>query len=109
MSPHIILCVFHKVRSIEFLELEYTKGNITNFEVMGEDSLLIFFFQKYDQQDRKCTQFFYNRRNYTKIYPLQSEKEAHEALDMFIHEVGVPHELQTDGAKTLTGSEWKKM
>ena len=27
---------------------------------------------------------------------------------MFMYDVGVPHELQTDSAKTLIGSYWKK-
>jgi len=54
-----------------------------------------------------CPQIFWNRKNYTETYPIQSKKKGHEALNSFIHEGGLFHELQTDGAKTLTDLEWK--
>ena len=53
-----------------------------------------------------CIQLFTNRGNFTKCYPIKGKGHAHYALDRFIHEVGVPAELLTDGAKELTVSEW---
>ena len=78
-------------------------------EVVEEDFLLILVFSKVRSTSQNtCAQIFCNRRKYTKTYPIQSEKKAQEALNIFIHEVCVPHELQTVGATTLTGLEWKK-
>ena len=36
------------------------------------------------------------------------KSQAPSALDRFIHEVGVPHELLTDNAPELVAGEWKK-
>ena len=53
-------------------------------------------------------QLFCNRGNYSKSYPIKSKSHAHHALDTLIHEVGVPNELLTDGAKELTTGQWAK-
>ena len=50
-------------------------------------------------------QLFSNRGNYTKCYPLKSKSHAHHALDRFLHEVGIPTEMLTNGAQELTVSE----
>ena len=56
-----------------------------------------------------CAQLFINRRNYIGLYPMSSVSEAPDALNMFIHDVGVPNELHTDGAKELIGKKWTKI
>ena len=53
-------------------------------------------------------QLFSNRGNYTSCYPMKSKAHAHHALDRFLHDVGVPTEILTDGAKELTQAEWGK-
>ena len=49
----------------------------------------------------KYIQLFCNRGNYNVCYPLKKKEHAHHALDRFLHEVGVPREILTDGAKEL--------
>ena len=52
------------------------------------------------------SQLFCNRANFCKSYPIKAKSHAHHALNRFIHEVGVPNELLTDGAKEETLGEW---
>ena len=54
-------------------------------------------------------QLFANRGNYVRAYPMQRKGQAHEALDKFFLEVGLPGSLLTDGAKELTKSTWGKL
>ena len=54
-------------------------------------------------------QLFCNRGNYVTAYPMKEKGHAHHALDRFLHEVGIPSEMMTDGARELTLSEWGKM
>ena len=54
----------------------------------------------------KYTQLFCNRGNFVKSYPMKKKSHASHALDRFLHEVGVPNEMLTDGAKELTLGEW---
>ena len=56
----------------------------------------------------KYAQLFCNRANYVKVYPMKVKSDAHHTLNRFIHEVGVPVELMTDGALELTKSDWGK-
>ena len=56
----------------------------------------------------KYIQLFCNRGNYNVCYPLKKKEHAHHALDRFLHEVGVPREILTDGAKELIMAEWGK-
>ena len=51
-------------------------------------------------------QLFCNRGNFVKSYPIKKKKHSYHALDRLIHEVGVPNEMLTDGAKELTLGEW---
>ena len=56
----------------------------------------------------KCIQLFCNKARFICSYPLKSKGEANNALIRFIHEVGVPSEILTDGARELIRSEWSK-
>lgn len=56
----------------------------------------------------KYTQLFCNRGNYVTAYPMKEKGHANLSLDRFIHEVGIPSEMMTDGAKELTVSDWGK-
>ena len=40
---------------------------------------------------------------------MQSESQAPETLNEFIHDVGIPNELHTDGAKVTTFGNWVKI
>ena len=53
-------------------------------------------------------QLFANRGNYVRAYPMERKGQAHEALNKFFLEVGLPGSLLTDGAKELTKSAWGK-
>ena len=55
-----------------------------------------------------CAQLYTNSIGYTKVYPMSAEHKAHESLTTFIHQVGIPHELHSDGAKALTQGEFQK-
>ena len=57
----------------------------------------------------KYAQLFCNRANYVKIYPQKAKSDAHHSLNRFIHEVGIPVEMITDGALELSKSEWGKI
>ena len=55
------------------------------------------------------TQLFCNRGNFVKSYAMKKKEHSHHTLNSFIHEVGVPNELLTDGAKELSLGEWGKI
>ena len=55
-----------------------------------------------------CAQIYSNRIGFTKLYPMKTEADAHESLTTFIHEVGIPQELHSDGAKAITQGEYGK-
>ena len=57
----------------------------------------------------KYVQLFVNRGGYVQAYPMERKGQAHEALDKFLMEVGLPGSLLTDGAKELTKSAWGKL
>jgi hypothetical protein len=52
------------------------------------------------------TQHFCNRANYAASYPIKLKSHAYHALDRFLHEVGIPCEMLTDGAQELYKAEW---
>ncbi len=54
-------------------------------------------------------QLFCNRGNYVEVYPMKSKSHAHHTLDRFLHEVGIPIEILTDGAQELIMAEWGKL
>ena len=53
-------------------------------------------------------QLFCNRGKFTHVVPISTKSNANAALDKFIHHIGVPNELLTDGALELTKSNWGK-
>ena len=55
-----------------------------------------------------CFQFFTNKASYTKAYAMESKGDAPFALNRFIHEVGVPTKMHTDGSKEQSQGRWKK-
>jgi hypothetical protein len=57
----------------------------------------------------KYVQLFCNKGLYVRCYPMKQKGHAHYALDRFIHEVGIPTEILTDGAKELILSEWGRI
>ena len=56
-----------------------------------------------------CAQLFGNRAKFCKIYPLLSKSDAHEALSAFVHDIGIPGELHSDGAKEIAQGKFRKM
>ena len=54
-------------------------------------------------------QLFCNSGAFTKVYPLNGRSDAHLALNKFLHEIGIPSELHTDGAGELVHGEWDKL
>lgn len=54
------------------------------------------------------SQLFCNRGNYTKCYNMKEKSHSHHALDSFLHEVGIPSAIHTDGTKELTLGQWGK-
>ena len=55
-----------------------------------------------------CASIYSNRQGFIKIYPMNAKSQAHETFSMFVHEVGIPHELHADGAGELIKGEFKK-
>ena len=53
-------------------------------------------------------QLFCNRGNFVFSCPMKLKSHAHNALDHFLHEVGIPVEMLADGALELTKSDWGK-
>jgi hypothetical protein len=56
-----------------------------------------------------CAQLFTNDVGFVKVYPMQSKAETYDALNTFIHEVGIPHELHPDNAKELMEGRFKQI
>ena len=55
-----------------------------------------------------CAELYTNGVGFTKLYPLITESKAHALLTIFIHEVGIPHELHSDNAKALIQGDYRK-
>lgn len=55
-----------------------------------------------------CAEVYTNRLGFIKVYPMESKSDAHQTLSSFIHEVGIPHSIHTDGARELKQGEFKK-
>jgi len=58
---------------------------------------------------KSCCQIFVNNVGFYHITPMEKESLANEALVEFIQHVGIPNHLHTDGAKTQTMGEWRKV
>ena len=50
-----------------------------------------------------------NMASFTQAYSMESKSDAPFALNRFIHEVGVPTEMHTDGSKEQSHGKWKKI
>lgn len=57
----------------------------------------------------KYMALFCNKANFCASYALKKKSDAYHALDRFLHEIGVPMEMLTDGARELVMSEWGKI
>jgi hypothetical protein len=53
-----------------------------------------------------CAQLFTDGHGFSRVYPMKSKGDAHHMLMQFIHEVGVPKDLLTDGALEEMRGEW---
>ena len=56
----------------------------------------------------RCAQVFVTRADFTRVYPMKKKSQAHEALDLLHHQVGVPAVMIPDGAKELTSGDFAK-
>lgn len=76
---------------------------------LGRFSSNTFFSTCKSLRGNNCFQLFINRAAYTKAYSMESKADAHFTLNRFIHEVGVPTELHTDGSKEQALNNWRKI
>jgi hypothetical protein len=53
-----------------------------------------------------CAQLFIDGHGFSRVYLMKSKGDAHHALMQFIHEIGVPKDLLTDGALEEMRGEW---
>ena len=67
------------------------------------------FFKTRTADQFTCAQLFGNRARFCKIYPLPSKSKAFEALSSFVHDIGIPGELHSDGAKEIAQGIFRKM
>eukprot|EP00536_Pseudo-nitzschia_multiseries_P008242 jgi/Psemu1/20009/gm1.20009_g len=49
-------------------------------------------------RQEKCAQVFTNGNGFEVFIPIQNKSQAHQGLKIFIHEVGIPEHLISDGA-----------
>ena len=76
---------------------------------LGRFSSDTFFSNCRSLRGNQCFQLFTNKAAYTKTYCMESKSDAHFALNRFVHEVGVPTELHTDGSKEQALGRWKQI
>jgi len=68
------------------------------------------FFATWKSISRKsCCQIFINNIGFYHVTPMERESEASNALVEFIQHVGLPNHLHTDGSKTQTLGERRKV
>ena len=115
VANNILECTTHTARriqdgkmSIRFRTNQFQKryrrlgGEFSRFYT---DTL---FFGLKTRRGNTCSQIFVNRCGFIKIYNLPGKSFAHEALSSFIHEVGIPSSIHSDGAKELVEGEFLK-
>ena len=56
-----------------------------------------------------CSQIFATAFYFACVFPLKKKGDAHEGLDEFFTQVGVPRKLIPDNAKELTQGQFKKI
>ncbi len=76
---------------------------------LGRFSSDTFFANCKSLRGNTCFQLFTKKAAYIKTYSMESKGDAHFALNRFVHEVGVPTELHTDGSKEQALGNWKKI
>jgi hypothetical protein len=52
-------------------------------------------------------QLYTNDIGFSKIYPMKSKSETPDSLLTFIHDVGIPSSIHSDGAKELSQGRFK--
>ena len=55
-----------------------------------------------------CCEIYVTSFGWSRVFPMKTESEVHETLDLFLGRYGVPEALISDGAKAYTGGEFKK-
>ena len=55
-----------------------------------------------------CAQIYSNRIGFVKLYPMNTKSDSHHSFSNFIHEVGIPHSIHSDGAKEETFGPFRK-
>ena len=75
---------------------------------LGKFASDTFKFKIKSTRNNQYAQLFTNRANFTYVVPISAKSEANNALDKFIHHIGVPGEILTDGAQELHKSDWGK-
>ena len=53
----------------------------------------------------KCAQVFGTDIDFTRVYPMKTKGDAHEALDLNHYEIGVPALMISDGAKRANSGQ----
>ena len=76
---------------------------------LGRFSSDTFFAKCKSLRGNDCFQLFTNKASFTKAYAMESKSDAPFALNRFIHEVGVPTEMHTDGSKEQSHGKWKRI
>ena len=76
---------------------------------LGRFSSDTFFSQCKSLRGNNCFQLFTNKASFTKAYAMELKSDAPFALNRFIHEVGVPTEMHTDGSKEQSLGKWRKI
>ena len=56
-----------------------------------------------------CAQVYGNRAKFCKLYPMVAKSDAHETLSTLVHEIGIPSEIHSDGAKEVALGKYRKM
>ena len=67
------------------------------------------FFKTTTLDQSTCAQIYGNRAKFCKLYPMAVKSQAHESLSTFIHEIGVPSEIHSDGAKEIAQGQFRKL
>ena len=55
-----------------------------------------------------CCEIYVTSFGWSRVFPMKTESEVHETLDLFLGRYGVPETLISDGAKAYIGGEFKK-
>jgi Reverse transcriptase (RNA-dependent DNA polymerase) len=56
----------------------------------------------------KCCEVYVTDFGWSRVFPMKTESDVHESLDIFLSRYGIPEALISDGAKAYTGGEFRK-